>query len=113
MSTFPDYIQFYPTLRCNKACDFCFNKGMPSLPDMPLAQFRKMLGLLKPAGVRTIDIMGGEPTLHPDIERMISDAEDAGFMVNISSNGTYLSLLERIIKNSKQTTLGISVNDRD
>lgn len=112
MSTFPDYIQFYPTLRCNKACDFCFNKGMPRVPDMQLDQFRKMLGILKPAGVRTIDIMGGEPMLHPDIESMISNAEEAGFLVNISSNGTDLSMLERIIRKNKQTTVGISVNER-
>lgn len=113
MSTSPDYIQFYPTLRCNKACDFCFNKGMPRVPDMQIGQFRKMLGILKPARVRTIDIMGGEPTLHPDIERMISDAEDAGFLLNISSNGTDLPMLGRITKSTKQTTVGISVNDRN
>jgi MoaA/NifB/PqqE/SkfB family radical SAM enzyme len=79
---------------------------------MRFEQFRKMLGILKPAGVRTIDIMGGEPTLHPDIETMIADAEEAGFLVNISSNGTDLSMLERIIRKNKRTTVGISVNER-
>lgn len=112
MSNNPDYIQFYPTLRCNKSCDFCFNKGIPSLSDMPLERFHEMLVILKAAGVRTIDIMGGEPTLHPDIEAMIRHAEDAGFLINFSSNGTDLSLLERIIRNGRRTTVGISVNDR-
>lgn len=107
------YIQFYPTLRCNRSCDFCFNKGLPSVPDMPLKKFRKMLNVLSAAGVSTIDIMGGEPTLHPGIETIIADAEQAGFRVNISSNGTDLPVLERIMRNSMRTTVGISVNDRD
>ncbi len=109
----PDYIQFYPTLRCNRACDFCFNKNMPSMPDMPLEQFRKMLGTLKGLGVKTIDIMGGEPTLHPDIVTMVLEAEGAGFSVNISSNGTDLPVLAQIIDKTGKTAVGISVNDRD
>ncbi len=107
------YIQFYPTLRCNLSCEFCFNRDVPMTEDMPLADFRLMLGTLKTAGARAIDIMGGEPTLHPGIETMIGEAEEAGFLVNISSNGTDLPGLERIIANNGRTTVGISVNDRE
>lgn len=112
MRTFPDYIQFYPTLRCNKACEFCFNKNMPSMPDMPLAQFRKMLGTLKTAGVKTIDIIGGEPTLHRDIVAMVRETEESGISVNLSSNGTDLETLTEILASTKNTTVGVSINDR-
>lgn len=113
MRTGPAYIQFYPTLRCDRSCDFCFNKGLPVLPDMPLAQFRKMISVLGAGGVSTIDIMGGEPTLHPDIETMIAEAEQAGFQANISSSGSDRAVLERITRNSRRTSVGISVNDRN
>jgi radical SAM protein with 4Fe4S-binding SPASM domain len=112
MRTSPNYIQFYPTLRCNKACGFCFNKNMPPMPDMPLAQFRKMLGTLKTAGVKTIDIIGGEPTLHQDLVSIIHESERNGFSVNLSSNGTDPEMLAEILASTKNTTVGVSVNDR-
>lgn len=79
---------------------------------MQVDGFRTMLGKLEDAGVRTLDIMGGEPTLHPDIGSMISDAEAAGRSVNISSNGADLAALERILRTAKRTIVGISVNDQ-
>jgi radical SAM protein with 4Fe4S-binding SPASM domain len=107
----PDYIQFYPTLRCNQSCDFCFNRLLPSLGDMSLEAFRKMLKNL-PQGTTTIDMIGGEPTLHQDIVLFIQYAVAAGFRVNISSNGTNLEVLQKIADVGSKVTVGISVNDR-
>lgn len=113
MKSAPDYIQFYPTLRCNRSCGFCFNRDLPSVEDMPLEQFRTMLAGLRPRGVRTIDIIGGEPTLHPGILLMVREAEQSGFRTNISSNGDDVETLERILEIGKHTSVGISVNDRE
>jgi radical SAM protein with 4Fe4S-binding SPASM domain len=112
MRDFPDYIQFYPTLRCSLACGFCFNKNMPSMPDMSLENFRIMLDTLKGIGVKTIDIIGGEPTLHRDIVAMVRESEESGFGVNLSSNGTDLETMAQILRAAKSTTVGISINDR-
>ncbi len=109
----PAYIQFYPTLRCNRSCDFCFNKEMPFMPDMTLESFRIMQGRLKSIGVKTIDIIGGEPTLHRDIITIIREAERNGFTVNLSSNGTNTETLSRILETAEKTTVGISINDRE
>ena len=67
MRTGPDYIQLYPTLRCNRACEFCFNRSLPSVEDMSPAAFRETLDVLARISVGTLDIFGGEPTMHPDI----------------------------------------------
>ncbi len=112
MRTAPDYIQFYPTLRCNRSCDFCFNREMPFVPDMPLEKFRTLLGRLKNIGVTTIDIIGGEPTLHKDILAIIREAEQNGFTVNLSSNGSNVETLAHILESAEKTTVGISINDR-
>lgn len=109
----PDYIQFYPTLRCNRSCDFCFNRSLPVAGDMSSVDFRSMLGVLKRVSVRTIDILGGEPTLHPDIVAFVRDALDSGFLVNISSNGSNLDVLEEIAGMGPRVTIGISINDRE
>ena len=113
MITAPDYIQFYPTLLCNRSCDFCFNKEMPFVPDMPLENYRTMLVRLKSIGVKTIDIIGGEPTIHKNIIAIIHEAEQNGFNVNLSSNGTNTETLSRILETTKKTTAGISINDRE
>jgi len=113
MITAPDYIQFYPTLRCNRSCDFCFNKDMPFVPDMSLEKFRTMLDRLKSIGVKTIDIIGGEPTLHRDIIIIITEAERNGFSVNLSSNGTNADTLSSILETTEKTTVGVSINDRE
>jgi radical SAM protein with 4Fe4S-binding SPASM domain len=109
----PDYIQFYPTLRCNRSCDFCFNKEMPSVEDMSLKKFRIMQSKLKDIGVKTLDIIGGEPTLHKDILAIIQEAEQKGFNLNLSSNGTNTETLSRILETAGKTTVGISINDRE
>jgi radical SAM protein with 4Fe4S-binding SPASM domain len=113
MRTGPDYIQFYPTLRCNKSCVFCFNRELAVVRDMSLEDYGTMLEALAPAGVKTLDIIGGEPTLHPDIVRIVDRAVRRGLSVNISSNGTNLPLLAEIMRLGDAVTAGISVNDRD
>lgn len=113
MKTGPDYIQFYPTLRCNQSCDFCFNRMMPSMPDMTFEHFQAMLVALKQRAVRTIDIIGGEPTLHRDIVSFVRESLLSGFFVNISSNGANLHVLEEIMSMGNRVTVGISVNDRE
>lgn len=113
MRDFPNYIQFYPTLRCNRSCDFCFNKEIPFVPDMPLESFRTMLGRLKSIGVKSIDIIGGEPTLHRDIITIIQEAEQNGFTVNLSSNGANTETLSHVFETTEGTTVGVSINDRE
>ncbi len=110
--TGPDYIQFYPTLRCNRTCDFCFNRRVPAMPDMSLSSFVLMLDAFEGTGIRTLDIIGGEPTLHPDITTFVLEAGARGYFINLSSNGTNLDVLARIMNLGKHITVGISVNDR-
>ncbi|HXY53824.1 MAG TPA: radical SAM protein [Nitrospirota bacterium] len=112
MSTGPDYIQFYPTLRCNRSCDFCFNRAMPFTSDMSLHQCKTMLDVLQRVSVRNLDIIGGEPTMHPDISSFVGEAALRGFSINISSNGSNLQVLREILRIREAVTAGISVNDR-
>jgi radical SAM protein with 4Fe4S-binding SPASM domain len=113
MRTAPDYIQFYPTLRCNQSCDFCFNRSLESQPDMSRVDFRRMLDTIAALPVRTLDIIGGEPTVHADILGIVRDAIQQGLGVNISSNGTNTAALVEILGAGEKITVGISINDRE
>ena len=108
----PDYIQLYPTLRCDRSCGFCFNRSMPLAPDMSFDDFRRMLAILKQIRVKTIDIMGGEPTLHDDITSIVQHTIEQGFRVNMSSNGTNTDALAELCGMGRNVTVGISINDR-
>jgi len=111
MITAPDYIQFYPTLRCNQSCDFCFNGTLPKVPDMGYAEFRHMVTALKGQGVRTLDILGGEPTLHPDLLRFLKYGLQEGMTMNVSSNGIDIVQLSNIMERYPEISVGVSVND--
>jgi radical SAM protein with 4Fe4S-binding SPASM domain len=113
MRTAPDYIQFYPTMRCDRSCEFCFNRSMPYVPDMSLTDCRAMVDRLNAAGVKMIDVIGGEPTMHPDIIHIITEATSRGFYVNISSNGGNIEILDEISSADDKISVGISVNDRE
>jgi radical SAM protein with 4Fe4S-binding SPASM domain len=72
-----------------------------------------MFDRLKEAGVQMIDIIGGEPTMHPDICQIIGEAARRGFFVNVSSNGSNVETLEEIAIVEDKITIGISINDRE
>ncbi len=109
----PDYVQFYPTLHCNLACDFCFNRDLAPLPDVEPTDFARMLDRLQAAGVDTLDLLGGEPTLHPRLEELVSEIAARRMRTTLSTNGHGdLALLERLEDRFGRATLrvGVSVN---
>jgi len=81
------------------------------MPDISLESFRTMVAVLKRVSVKTIDIIGGEPTLHPNIVDIIRSSVISGISVNISTNGSNLDILKKIAALGKQISIGISVND--
>ena len=113
MRAAPDYIQFYPTLRCDRSCGFCFNKAIPPVDDMSFSDCLHMMDRLRDIGIRTIDIMGGEPTLFADLKAFIQEAGQRGFRMNISSNGSDPDLLAELSTMDHELTLGISINDKE
>lgn len=112
MISAPDYIQLYVTTRCNHACGFCFNKKLPSYDDMTFGDFKRLVASLKGIGTRTLDILGGEPTLHEDLVRFVRYALQEGMKLTISSNGTGTALLAEIRNRYPEVVVGISVCDR-
>ncbi|MDH4164688.1 MAG: SPASM domain-containing protein [Nitrospirota bacterium] len=108
----PDYIQFYPTTRCNLSCGFCFNQQAPEMRDMSFEAFKALADRMKQLGIRTLDILGGEPTLHQDLMRMLGYGLEQGLAMNISSNGSDISFLSDIMVKYPRVAVGVSVNDR-
>jgi molybdenum cofactor biosynthesis enzyme MoaA len=85
---------FSVTNVCNAACDFCgFARDKPVAgparyldPDL----FSRALPILQRRGTRYMTFQGGEPLVHPDIVRLVSQVVGAGISSAIITNGWFL-----------------------
>ncbi len=87
---------FEITERCNLTCPTCFTASSPHLSwTMPFEEFAAKLDRLRAAGKSSADIVqisGGEPTTHPELERIISYCFERGVdKVYLNSNGVRLA----------------------
>lgn len=98
---------FEITERCNLTCPTCFSASSPHETwQMPFDEFDRKLDKLLAQGKRDADMIqlsGGEPTLHPDLERMVELAFAKGLRkVYVNTNGVRIAkdeaLVERLAK---------------
>src|SRR4030042_421305 len=87
---FPSSVQFYPTLRCNQRCIFCFNQSISDsvIRHMEADNAFQLIDILLKANVSEIDILGGEPLLVPWMKDFVVHATEGGISLNISTNGS-------------------------
>ena len=96
---------FEITEHCNLTCPTCFTASSPHLTwSMPFEEFATKLDRLRASGKSNADIVqisGGEPTTHTEIERIIAYCFERGVpKVYLNSNGVRLaqdlSFVERL-----------------
>lgn len=74
---------------CNLHCSFCA-KNQRSPAYMSKAQFERILSEVAPYTNYLYFHVLGEPLLHPELSEFLRMAKEAGFYVNMTSNGTLL-----------------------
>lgn len=106
----------YPTSSCQLNCKFCYycDKRKIYTKDASPKSWKKIIDELYNAGVLYLSILGGEPTLYPNIDEILQYAEDLGFKTTITSNGVNIknSTFEKIAY-SKFITPAISLQSID
>ncbi|KAK7470086.1 hypothetical protein VKT23_001527 [Stygiomarasmius scandens] len=60
----PLSVNYFPHRKCNYACDFCFHTSK-NLKILPLDDAKRGLRMLADAGMKKLNISGGEPFLQP------------------------------------------------
>ncbi|MFH2020986.1 MAG: radical SAM protein [archaeon] len=78
------------TWRCNAHCRFCSYWKTPNEPqfDMPFSTAKKFIdGVSKMGKKPRLEILGGEPTLHPHIKEVISYCKKKQVWPSIVTNG--------------------------
>ncbi|MBV8829207.1 MAG: radical SAM protein [Acidobacteriaceae bacterium] len=90
----PIVAQVIPIRRCNLACTYC-NEFDKDSPPVPTAEMIRRVDKLAELGTSIITFSGGEPTLHPDLDLLISRAREHNAIATIITNG-YLLTPDRI-----------------
>ena len=79
-----------PTRRCNLSCGYCNEYDDFSAP-IPTDEMIRRIDRLAYLGTSIITISGGEPLLHPEIEKIISRIRYHGTIAGIITNGYLLT----------------------
>jgi cyclic pyranopterin phosphate synthase len=91
-----EYLRISVTDRCNFRCVYCMPAaGLAWLPKQDILSYEEIAAVvsqLAPLGLRRLRITGGEPTIRPQLERLISMLRAVPFVddIALSTNGVKL-----------------------
>lgn len=107
----PLRVKHYITFRCNMNCHYCYTKefGTPrgTKFEMSTEQIKKAMREFRDMGTQQWTFIGGEPLLRPDIGILIDYAKEMGFMVNVSTNGTFINSKIDCLKNADHVLISL------
>jgi len=90
----PVMAHIIPIRRCNLACTYCNEYDDVSKPvavDVMLERLDQLAAL----GTNIVTFSGGEPLLHPELDRLISHVRNRGIIAGMITNG-YLLTAQRV-----------------
>jgi len=91
-------LQIFITNRCNLKCDGCFARNVMADNshghDMTMAEYYRAVNVAIDKGAKQINILGGEPLLHPKLSEMCSYNIAWNLKTTVYTNGNYLETFE-------------------
>lgn len=76
---------------CNLHCPFCHNEGAPAVGRADLSFMEQALIAAFDVGFRRVQFTGGEPLLHPQVDKFVARARQIFDDVGITTNGTFIA----------------------
>jgi hypothetical protein len=105
---------------CNRSCPYCFAR---EAMDSKKAEDRfitrenlsRYLAWLKKSNYKTFSVIGGEPTLYPELTDVLQQALDEGFLPFVFTNGLMKESVARFIGSIPDNKIGtlININNRE
>ena len=86
----PILAQIVPIRRCNLSCTYCNEFDAHSQP-VPTVDMLARIDRLAALGTTIIDLSGGEPLLHPELDEIIRRIRTHGLLAGLLTNGYLLS----------------------
>jgi MoaA/NifB/PqqE/SkfB family radical SAM enzyme len=98
----PVLVTLVVTRRCNLACGYCNEYDHVSQP-VPTEALLARVDRLAEFGTSIVTISGGEPLLHPELERVVGHIRRRGMIATVITNG--FPLTERRIRRLNEAGL--------
>lgn len=112
------------TNACARRCPFCFARSKigqvgegGSAHHMSLEQIDLLMDFLERSGDKRLRLLGGEPSMHPQLEEIVRRAFARGFRVHLFSNcmmpGKVADFLAALPQEQLSLLANVSVNEHD
>ena len=98
------------TNHCNLSCKHCFDNRHSADGYLSIQTLETILKNAKQHGFDYLSLTGGEPTLHPEFEKILSMAMSAGYQVGFVSNGWNFVDIYTQMTNVLPKTSGINLS---
>lgn len=87
-----DFMELELTDSCDLECVHCYNESGPLVPHGPMTgdDWIDAINQGLELGMTRVQLIGGEPTRHPDFPRILVHAADSGLSVSVFSNLTHV-----------------------
>ena len=111
-----EYLRISVTDRCNFRCVYCMPlEGLDWLPKAEILSYEEITAVvaqLAPLGLRRLRITGGEPTIRPDLERLVAMLKAVPGVEDIalSTNGVRLPAMARTLVAAGLDRVNISID---
>lgn len=112
-------IYFYLTEGCNLRCRHCWimeelESGSQSKAVLDPKLFESILEQARPLGLQAVKLTGGEPFLHPRIDRLLEIIQAAQMRLVIETNGVLLTPgLAALVASCNQPFVSVSLDGVD
>ncbi len=111
-----EYLRISVTDRCNFRCTYCMPlEGLPWLPKADILSYEEIVAIvaeLAPLGLRRIRLTGGEPTIRPGLETLVSQLRAIRGVQDIalSTNGVRLPELAQPLRDAGLDRVNMSAD---
>ena len=111
-----EYLRISVTDRCNFRCLYCMpEEGLAWLPKPDILRYEEIAEVVRqlaPLGLRRLRLTGGEPTLRPDLPKLVRMLRDIPGVEDIalSTNGVHLPVMSGPLADAGLTRVNISAD---
>ena len=111
-----EYLRISVTDRCNFRCLYCMPvAGLEWLPRSEILSYEEIASVvaqLAPLGLRRLRLTGGEPTIRPDLERLVAMLRSIPGVddISLSTNGVRLAELAAPLRSAGLDRVNISID---
>lgn len=111
-------IYFYILEGCNLRCRHCWinppyeSEKKPKYPFVDLELFKYIVEQALQLGLQSVKLTGGEPLIHPEIEKVLEYIHHKNLKLNIETNGVAITpeLAKLILASKKPVALSVSID---